>query len=52
LIEYYNMIIQCNGKGQYTVTLPKPIVEALGWGKGRELAVEVAGKGAITLREK
>jgi len=45
------MIIQQNNRGQYTITLPKTIVEGMGWSKGRKLRIEIAEKGKITLRE-
>jgi bifunctional DNA-binding transcriptional regulator/antitoxin component of YhaV-PrlF toxin-antitoxin module len=46
------MIIQQNAKGQYTVTIPKPLVEGMNWRKGQELAVEIVERGKILLREK
>jgi bifunctional DNA-binding transcriptional regulator/antitoxin component of YhaV-PrlF toxin-antitoxin module len=46
------MKIQQNARGQYTVTLPKPLVEALGWHKGKELAVDIMERGKIMLRER
>ena len=46
------MIIQQNNKGQYTVTIPKPLVEAMNWKKGLKLTVEIMDKGRIILSEK
>ena len=46
------MILQQNAKGQFTVTIPKPIVEAMSWRKGLELAVEIVNRGEILLRQK
>ena len=46
------MIIQQNTKGQYTVTIPKPVVEGMKWVKGQELLVEIISKGQILLKEK
>ncbi|MFH1055485.1 MAG: hypothetical protein V1744_05265 [Candidatus Altiarchaeota archaeon] len=44
------MILQQNAKGQYTVTLPKPLVEGMCWKKGQALALEILGKGRLLLR--
>jgi len=46
------MIIQQNAKGQYTVTLPKPVVEGMNWRKGQELLLEIVEKGMILLKQK
>ena len=46
------MILQENNKGQYTVTIPKPLVEAMSWRKGMSLAIEIVTKGKILLTEK
>jgi bifunctional DNA-binding transcriptional regulator/antitoxin component of YhaV-PrlF toxin-antitoxin module len=46
------MIIQQNNKGQYTITLPKAIVQGMKWGKGQELTVEIIEKGRIILKER
>ena len=46
------MILQRNPKGQFTVTLPRPLVEGMCWAKGQVLAVEIVAKGKIMLREK
>jgi len=46
------MIIQQNNKGQYTITIPKPIVEGMSWKKGQELIVEIMERGKLILREK
>lgn len=36
---------------QYTVTLPRAIVEAMGWSKGQPLELHIKGKGILELRE-
>jgi len=46
------MILQENLRGQFTVTLPRPLVEGMCWGKGQVLAFEIVAKGKIMLREK
>jgi hypothetical protein len=46
------MIIQQNARGQYTVTLPKPLVEAMSWHKGKHLTVDIVERGKLMLREK
>ena len=36
---------------QYSVTIPKAVIEAMSWKKGQELEVVVKGKGKIEFRE-
>ncbi len=35
---------------QYKLTLPKKLLEALGWKKGDEITVEIDSSGSIVLR--
>lgn len=35
--------------GQYTLTLSKPLVEGLRWGKGTVIRAEIVGKDALKL---
>ncbi len=35
------MKLQRNGSGQYTVCLPKPIIESIGWQKGDVLGLKL-----------
>jgi bifunctional DNA-binding transcriptional regulator/antitoxin component of YhaV-PrlF toxin-antitoxin module len=46
------MIIQRNNRGQYTITLPKPLVEGMRWDKGQRLEFQILSKGEIVLRER
>ncbi|MBD3389057.1 MAG: hypothetical protein GF416_08215 [Candidatus Altiarchaeales archaeon] len=46
------MIIQQNNRGQFTVTLPKPLVEGMRWVKGQRLDFEIVEKGKIMLKER
>lgn len=41
--------IQQTNKGQYTVTLPKALTEAMGWSKGTQLQWKVVGSGKLEL---
>ena len=36
---------------QYTVTIPKALVDAMGWKRGDRLEIRVKGKGILELRE-
>lgn len=42
------MKIQMAGD-QYSLTLPKKVIEGMGWGKGDTLKVEIAGKNRLEL---
>ena len=36
---------------QYTITIPRVIVDAFGWDKDTQLAVRIKGKGVLEVRE-
>ncbi len=42
------MILQERGK-QFTLTLPKSVIEAMGWKKGNKVEVRVASKDKLEL---
>lgn len=44
--------IQQTNKGQYTITIPSPVAEVLGWKKGTELEFNMSGKDRLELRKK
>ena len=46
------MIIQRNNHGQYTITLPKPLVEGMNWSKRQRLEFRIISKGEIALKER
>ena len=46
------MKLQKTSQGQYTLTLPKPIVEAKGWDKGTELELKFNERGNLEIQEK
>ena len=45
------MILQKSNQGQYYLTLPKKIVEAKGWDKGKKLKIVFNERGNIELYE-
>jgi len=41
--------LQQTNNGQYVITIPKQIVNAMGWNKGTELNLKIDDKGRILL---
>jgi len=45
-------LLQQTKNGQYVLTLPRNLVSALGWTKGQDLKISVAGKDRLELNAK
>ncbi|MBD3350452.1 MAG: hypothetical protein GF364_03100 [Candidatus Lokiarchaeota archaeon] len=46
------MKLQETPRGQFTLTIPKAIVNAKGWKAGEDLSLEFDSKGNIVIKEK
>jgi bifunctional DNA-binding transcriptional regulator/antitoxin component of YhaV-PrlF toxin-antitoxin module len=55
ILEVYHMAnhmkLQVTGKGQYTITIPRQIVQAMGWMRGIELNFEILGKDKLKIEK-